>query len=279
MTIYDSGKIRKDIGKILSSLLYVKDRHGVKNNPHVASFIDAAYNVNTALNVNDDLVENNDEVFVRAMNVLSDLKRLKDLLDSLKGIKVTNFPPRYQAQINGITNSLGAVWENRATSTLDYIREYTTSSDFMTLKDALKRASLNTSLISPKDYLKQEPEKAGEAVLDEPAVQANNKVEENGGHSDTHQETTNDNSGGQEATDGKDRSETRAPQNEEDQGPDSDTQGNPSREKPVSDLYQEKIAEQGDEQATREQEFQNALSDLEGMFAPDLSEAVLDGGE
>ena len=180
MTIYDSGKIRKDIGGMLSSLLYVKDRHGVKNNPHVASFIDAAHNVSTALNVNDDLVENNDEVFVRAMNVLSDLKRLKDLLDSLKGIKVTNFPPRYQAQINGITNSLGAVWENRATSTLDYIREYTTSSDFMTLKDALKRASLNTSLISPKDYLKQEPEKAGEAVLDEPAVQANNKVEENG---------------------------------------------------------------------------------------------------
>ena len=275
MTIYDSGKIRKDIGKILSSLLYVKDRHGVMNNPHVAAFIDAAHNVSTALNVNDDLVESNDEVFVRAMNVLSDLKRLKDLLDSLKGIKVTNFPPRYQAQINGITNSLGAVWESRATSTLDYIREYTTSSDFMSLKDALKRATLNTSLISPKDYLKQDPEKADEAVLDGPTVQANNKVEENGGHSDTHQGTTNDNSGGQEATDG----ETRAPQNEEDQGPDSGTQGNPSREKPVSDLYQEKIAEQGDEQVALEQEFQNALSDLEGMFAPDLSEAVLDGGE
>lgn len=279
MTIYDSGKIRKDIGKILSSLLYVKDRHGVMNNPHVASFIDAAHNVSTALNVNDDLVESNDEVFVRAMNVLSDLKRLKDLLDSLKGIKVTNFPPRYQAQIKSITDNLGAAWESRATSTLDYIREYTTSSDFMSLKDALKRATLNTSLISPKDYLKQDPEKADEAVLDGPTVQANNKVEENGGHSDTHQETTNDNSGGQEATDGKGRSETRAPQNEEDQGPDSDTQGKPSREKPVSDLYQEKIAEQGDEQATREQEFQNALSDLEGMFAPDLSEAVLDGGE
>ena len=245
------------------------------NNPHVASFIDAAHNVSTALNVNDDLVESNDEVFVRAMNVLSDLKRLKDLLDSLKGIKVTNFPPRYQAQINGITNSLGAVWESRATSTLDYIREYTTSSDFMSLKDALKRATLNTSLISPKDYLKQDPEKADEAVLDGPTVQANNKVEENGGHSDTHQGTTNDNSGGQEATDG----ETRAPQNEEDQGPDSGTQGNPSREKPVSDLYQEKIAEQGDEQVALEQEFQNALSDLEWMFAPDLSEAVLDGGE
>ena len=249
------------------------------NNPHVASFIDAAHNVSTALNVNDDLVESNDEVFVRAMNVLSDLKRLKDLLDSLKGIKVTNFPPRYQAQIKSITDNLGAAWESRATSTLDYIREYTTSSDFMSLKDALKRATLNTSLISPKDYLKQDPEKADEAVLDGPTVQANNKVEENGGHSDTHQETTNDNSGGQEATDGKGRSETRAPQNEEDQGPDSDTQGKPSREKPASDLYQEKIAEQGDEQATREQEFQNALSDLEGMFAPDLSEAVLDGGE
>lgn len=279
MTIYDSGKIREDIGKILSSLLYVKDRHGVKNNTHVASFIDAAYNVNTALNVNDDLVENNDEVFVRAMNVLSDLKRLKDLLDSLKGIKVTNFPPRYQAQINGITNSLGAVWENRATSTLDYIREYTTSSDFMTLKDALKRASLNTSLISPKDYLKQEPEKADEAVPDGLAVQVNNKVEESGGRSDTHQEPTDDDGGHQEATDGESGSEAGSSQNEEDQGADSGTQGNPSREKPVSDLYQEKIAEQGDEQATREQEFQNALSDLEGMFAPDLSEAVLDGGE
>ena len=170
MTIYDSGKIRKDIGKILSSLLYVKDRHGVMNNPHVASFIDAAHNVSTALNVNDDLVESNDEVFVRAMNVLSDLKRLKDLLDSLKGIKVTNFPPRYQAQIKSITDNLGAAWESRATSTLDYIREYTTSSDFMSLKDALKRATLNTSLISPKDYLKQDPEKADEAVLDGPTV-------------------------------------------------------------------------------------------------------------
>lgn len=279
MTIYDSGKIRKDIGKILSSLLYVKDRHGVMNNPHVASFIDAAHNVSTALNVNDDLVESNDEVFVRAMNVLSDLKRLKDLLDSLKGIKVTNFPPRYQAQIKSITDNLGAAWESRATSTLDYIREYTTSSDFMSLKDALKRATLNTSLISPKDYLKQEPEKADEAVLDGPTVQANNKVEENGGHSDTHQETTDDDSVCQEATDGEDKSETGAPQNAEDQGEDSGTQGDPSGEKPVSDLYQEKIAEKGDEQATREQEFQNTLRDLEGMFAPDLSETVLDGGE
>lgn len=279
MTIYDSGKIREDIGKILSSLLYVKDRHGVMNNPHVASFIDTAHNVSTALNVNDDLVESNDEVFVRAMNVLSDLKRLKDLLDSLKGIKVTNFPPRYHAQIKSITDNLVAAWESRATSTLDYIREYTTNSDFMTLKDALKRASLNTSLISPKDYLKQEPEKADEAVPDGLAVQVNNKAGESGGRSDAHQEPTDDDGGHQEATDGKGRSETRAPQNEEDQGPDSDTQGNPSREKPVSDLYQEKIAEQGDEQATREQEFQNALSDLEGMFAPDLSEAVLDGGE
>lgn len=249
------------------------------NNPHVAAFIDAAHNVSAALNVNDDLVESNDEVFVRAMNVLSDLKRLKDLLDSLKGIKVTNFPPRYQAQINSITNSLGVAWESRATSTLDYIREYTTSSDFMSLKDALKRANLNTSLISPKDYLKQEPEKAGEDVLDDLTVQANNKVEENGGHSDTHQEHTDDDSGRKEATDGEDRSKTVAPQNEEDPGTDSGTQGDPSGEKPVSDLYQEKIAEQGDEQATREQEFQNALSDLEGMFAPDLSEAVLDGGE
>lgn len=279
MTIYDSGKIRKDIGKILSSLLYVKDRHGVMNNPHVASFIDAAHNVSTALNVNDDLVESNDEVFVRAMNVLSDLKRLKDLLDSLKGIKVTNFPPRYQAQIKSITDNLGAAWESRATSTLDYIREYTTNSDFMTLKDALKRASLNTSLISPKDYLKQDPEKADEAVPDGLAVQVNNKAGESGGRSDAHQEPTDDDGGHQEATDGKGRSETRAPQNEEDQGPYSGAQGNPSREKPVSDLYQEKIAEQGDEQVALEQEFQNALSDLEGMFAPDLSETVLNGDE
>lgn len=279
MTIYDSKKIREDIGKMLSSLLYVKDRHGVMNNPHVAAFIDAAHNVSTALNVNDDLVESNDEVFVRAMNVLSDLKRLKDLLDSLKGIKVTNFPPRYQAQIKSITDNLGAAWESRTTSTLDYIREYTTNSDFMTLKDALKRASLNTSLISPKDYLKQEPEKADEAVPDGLAVQVNNKAGESGGRSDAHQEPTDDDGGHQEATDGKGRSETRAPQNEEDQGPDSGAQGNPSREKPVSDLYQEKIAEQGDEQVAREQEFENALSDLEGMFAPDLSEAVLDGGE
>lgn len=279
MTIYDSGKIRKDIGKILSSLLYVKDRHRVMNNPHVASFIDAAHNVSTALNVNDDLVESNDEVFVRAMNVLSDLKRLKDLLDSLKGIKVTNFPPRYQAQIKSITDNLGAAWESRATSTLDYIREYTTSSDFMSLKDALKRATLNTSLISPKDYLKQEPEKADEAVLDGPTVQANNKVEENGGHSDTHQEHASNGSGHQEATDGESGSETGEPQNEEDQGADSGTKGDPSREKPVSDLYQEKIAEKGDEQATREQEFQNTLRDLEGMFAPDLSETVLNGDE
>ena len=279
MTIYDSGKIREDIGKILSSLLYVKDRHGVKNNPHVASFIDAAYNVNTALNVNDDLVENNDEVFVRAMNVLSDLKCLKDLLDSLKGIKVTNFPPRYQAQIKSITDNLGAAWESRATSTLDYIREYTTNSDFVTLKDALKRASLNTSLISPKDYLKQEPEKADEAVPDGLAVQVNNKAGESGGRSDAHQEPTDDDGGHQEATDGKGRSETRAPQNEEDQGPDSGAQGDPSREKPVSDLYQEKIVEQGNEQVAREQEFENALSDLEGMFAPDLSETVLNGDE
>lgn len=279
MTIYDSEKIRKDIGKMLSSLLYTKDRHGVKNNPHVTSFIDAACNVSTALNVNDDLVESNDEVFVRAMNVLSDLKRLKDLLDSLKDIKVTNFPPRYQAQINSITNSLGVAWESRATSTLDYIREYTTSSDFMSLKDALKRANLNTSLISPKDYLKQEPEKAGEDVLDDLDVQANNKVEENGGHSDIHQETTDDDSGRQEATDEEGRSKTVAPQNEEDPGADSGTKGDPSREKPVSDLYQEKIAEQGDERVAREQEFQNALSDLEGMFAPDLSETVLNGDE
>lgn len=279
MTIYDSGKIREDIGKMLSSLLYVKDRHGVKNNPHVASFIDAAYNVNTALNVNDDLVENNDEVFVRAMNVLSDLKRLKDLLDSLKGIKVTNFPPRYQAQINSITDNLGAAWEARATSTLNYIREYTTNSDFMTLKDALKRASLNTSLISLKDYLKQEPEKADEAVPDGLTVQTNNKAGESDGRSDTHQEHASNGSGHQDTTDGESGSETGSSQNEEDQGPDSGTQGSPSREKPVSDLYQEKIAEQGDEQATREQEFQNALSDLEGMFAPDLSEAVLDSGE
>lgn len=249
------------------------------NNPHVASFIDAAHNVSTALNVNDDLVESNDEVFVRAMNVLSDLKRLKDLLDSLKGIKVTNFPPRYQAQIKSITDNLGAVWESRATSTLDYIREYTTNSDFMTLKDALKRASLNTSLISPKDYLKQDPEKADEAVPDGLAVQVNNKVGESGGRSDAHQEPTDDDGGHQEATTGEDRSETGAPQNAEDQGADSGTQSNPSGEKPVSDLYQEKIAEQGDEQATREQEFENALSDLEGMFAPDLSESVLNEGE
>lgn len=279
MTIYDSGKIREDIGKMLSSLLYTKDRHGVKNNPHVATFIDAAHNVSTALTVNDDLVENNDEVFVRAMNVLSDLKRLKDLLDSLKDIKVTNFPPRYQAQINSITNNLGAAWESRATSTLDYIREYTTSSDFMTLKDALKRATLNTSLISPKDYLKQEPEKADEAVPDGLAVQANNKAGESDGRSDAHQEHASNGSGHQEATDGESGSEAGSSQNEEDPGADSGTQGNPSREKPVSDLYQEKIAEQGDEQVTREQEFQNALSDLEGMFAPDLSESVLDGGE
>ena len=264
---------------MLSSLLYVKDRHGVMNNPHVASFIDTAHNVSTALNVNDDLVESNDEVFVRAMNVLSDLKRLKDLLDSLKGIKVTNFPPRYHAQIKSITDNLVAAWESRATSTLNYIREYTTNSDFMTLKDALKRASLNTSLISPKDYLKQEPEKADEAVPNGLAVQTNNKVEESSGRSDAHQEPTDDDGGHQEATDGKGRSETRAPQNEEDQGPDSGAQGDPSREKPVSDLYQEKIAEQGDERVAREQEFQNALSDLEGMFTPDLSEAVLDGGE
>lgn len=273
MTIYDSKKIREDIGKMLSSLLYVKDRHGVMNNPHVASFIDTAHNVSTALTVNDDLVESSDEVFVRAMNVLSDLKRLKDLLDSLKGIKVTNFPPRYQAQIKSITDNLGTAWESRTTSTLDYIREYTTNSDFMTLKDALKRASLNTSLISPKDYLKQEPEKADEAV------QANNKAGESGGRSDAHQEPTDDDGGHQEATDGKGRSETRAPQNEEDQGPDRGAQGDPSREKPVSDLYQEKIAEQGNEQVAREQEFENALSDLEGMFAPDLSETVLNGDE
>lgn len=260
---------------MLSSLLYVKDRHGVMNNPHVASFIDTAHNVSTALNVNDDLVEGNDEVFVRAMNVLSDLKRLKDLLDSLKGIKVTNFPPRYQAQIKSITDNLGAAWESRATSTLDYIREYTTNSDFMTLKDALKRASLNTSLISPKDYLKQEPEKADEAVPDGLAVQVNNKAGESGGRSDAHQEPTDDDGGHQEATDGKGRSE----QNEEDQGPDRGAQGDPSREKPVSDLYQEKIAEQGNEQVAREQEFENALSDLEGMFAPDLSETVLNGDE
>lgn len=279
MTIYDSKKIREDIGKMLSSLLYVKDRHGVMNNPHVASFIDTAHNVSTALNVNDDLVESNDEVFVRAMNVLSDLKRLKDLLDSLKGIKVTNFPPRYQAQIKSITDNLGAAWESRTTSTLDYIREYTTNSDFMTLKDALKRASLNTSLISPKDYLKQEPEKADEAVPDGLAVQVNNKAGESGGRSDLHQEHASNGSGHQDTTDGEGRSETRAPQNEEDQGPDSGAQGDPSGEKPVSDLYQEKIAEKGDEQATREQEFQNTLRDLEGMFAPDLSETVLDGGE
>jgi hypothetical protein len=279
LTIYDSEKIHKDIGGMLSSLLYVKDRHGVMNNPHVASFIDTAHNVSTALNVNDDLVESNDEVFVRAMNVLSDLKRLKDLLDSLKGIKVTNFPPRYQAQIKSITDNLGAAWESRTTSTLDYIREYTTNSDFMTLKDALKRASLNTSLISPKDYLKQEPEKADEAVPDGLAVQANNKAGESGGRSDAHQEPTDDDGGHQEATDGKGRSETRAPQNEEDQGPDRGAQGDPSGEKPVSDLYQEKIAEQGNEQVAREQEFENALSDLEGMFAPDLSETVLNGDE
>lgn len=279
MTIYNSGKIREDIGKMLSSLLYVKDRHGVMNNPHVASFIDTAHNVSTALTVNDDLVESNDEVFVRAMNVLSDLKRLKDLLDSLKGIKVTNFPPRYQAQIKSITDNLGAAWESRTTSTLDYIREYTTNSDFMSLKDALKRASLNTSLISPKDYLKQEPEKADEAVPDGLAVQANNKAGEGSGHSDACQEPTDDDGGHQEATDGESGSEAGSSQNEEDPGADSDTQGNPSREKPVSDLYQEKIAEQGDEQVALEQEFQNALSDLEGMFAPDLSEVVLDGGE
>lgn len=279
MTIYDSKKIREDIGKMLSSLLYVKDRHGVMNNPHVASFIDTAHNVSTALTVNDDLVESSDEVFVRAMNVLSDLKRLKDLLDSLKGIKVTNFPPRYQAQIKSITDNLGAAWESRTTSTLDYIREYTTNSDFMSLKDALKRASLNTSLISPKDYLKQEPEKADEAVPDGLAVQANNKAGEGSGHSDACQEPTDDDGGHQEATDGESGSEAGSSQNEEDPGADSGTQGNPSREKPVSDLYQEKIAEQGDEQVALEQEFQNALSDLEGMFAPDLSEVVLDGGE
>ena len=264
---------------MLSSLLYVKDRHGVKNNSHVASFIDTAHNVSTALNVNDDLVEGNDEVFVRAVNVLSDLKRLKGLLESLKSIKVTNFPPRYQAQINSIIDNLGVAWESRATSTLDYIREYTTSSDFMSLKDALKRATLNTSLISPKDYLKQDPEKADDAVLDDSAAQANNKVEGNGGHSDTHQEYPDDDSGRQEVTAGEDRSETGVPQNGEDQGTDSDTQGDLSGEKPVSDLYQEKIAEQGDERVSREQEFENALSDLEGMFAPDLSEVVLDGGE
>lgn len=279
MTIYDSGKIREDIGEMLSSLLYVKDRHGVMNNPHVASFIDTAHNVSTALNVNDDLVESNDEVFVRAMNVLSDLKRLKDLLDSLKGIKVTNFPPRYQAQIKSITDNLGAAWESRATSTLDYIREYTTNSDFMTLKDALKRASLNTSLISPKDYLKQEPEKADEAVPDGLAVQTNNKVEESIGRSDAHQEHASNGSGHQDTTDRESGSEAGSSQNEEDQGADSGTKGDPSGEKPVSDLYQEKIAEQGDERVAREQEFENALSDLEGMFAPDLSEAVLDGGE
>ena len=279
MTIYDSKKIREDIGKMLSSLLYVKDRHGVMNNPHVASFIDTAHNVSTALTVNDDLVESSDEVFVRAMNVLSDLKRLKYLLDSLKGIKVTNFPPRYQAQIKSITDNLGAAWESRTTSTLDYIREYTTNSDFMSLKDALKRASLNTSLISPKDYLKQEPEKADEAVPDGLAVQANNKAGEGSGHSDACQEPTDDDGGHQEATDGESGSEAGSSQNEEDPGADSGTQGNPSREKPVSDLYQEKIAEQGDEQVALEQEFQNALSDLEGMFAPDLSEVVLDGGE
>lgn len=260
---------------MLSSLLYVKDRHGVKNNSHVASFIDTAHNVSTALNVNDDLVENNDEVFVRAMNVLSDLKRLKDLLDSLKGIKVTNFPPRYHAQIKSITDNLGAAWEARATSTLNYIREYTTNSDFMTLKDALKRASLNTSLISPKDYLKQEPEKADEAVPNGLAVQTNNKVEESSRRSDAHQEHASNGSGHQDTTDRESGSEAGSSQNEEDQGADSCTSG----EKPVSDLYQEKIAEQGDERVAREQEFQNALSDLEGMFAPDLSEAVLDGGE
>ena len=279
MTIYDSKKIREDIVKMLSSLLYVKDRHGVMNNPHVASFIDTAHNVSTALTVNDDLVESSDEVFVRAMNVLSDLKRLKYLLDSLKGIKVTNFPPRYQAQIKSITDNLGAAWESRTTSTLDYIREYTTNSDFMSLKDALKRASLNTSLISPKDYLKQEPEKADEAVPDGLAVQANNKAGEGSGHSDACQEPTDDDGGHQEATDGESGSEAGSSQNEEDPGADSGTQGNPSREKPVSDLYQEKIAEQGDEQVALEQEVQNALSDLEGMFAPDLSEVVLDGGE
>ena len=279
MTIYDSKKIREDIVKMLSSLLYVKDRHGVMNNPHVASFIDTAHNVSTALTVNDDLVESSDEVFVRAMNVLSDLKRLKYLLDSLKGIKVTNFPPRYQAQIKSITDNLGAAWESRTTSTLDYIREYTTNSDFMSLKDALKRASLNTSLISPKDYLKQEPEKADEAVPDGLAVQANNKAGEGSGHSDACQEPTDDDGGHQEDTDGESGSEAGSSQNEEDPGADSGTQGNPSREKPVSDLYQEKIAEQGDEQVALEQEVQNALSDLEGMFAPDLSEVVLDGGE